>query len=146
LPYVLLAVVLVVVEAFFAVYTGNRYDMAVWFHTGRWMSTGSNIYLPANHLGYPPLWAFWCLAAYEIYTFFGSNIELWRLAIKLPLIAAQFAITYAVWKFAQSRFDFRTTRKLTLFTLTCSFFIYVSALWGHINIQALCSCSWHFMP
>jgi hypothetical protein len=28
-----LLVVLVVVEAFFAVYTGNRYDMAVWFHT-----------------------------------------------------------------------------------------------------------------
>ncbi len=118
-------------------YTGNQYDMKVWFNTGKWLNSGTNIYLPNDHLGYPPLWAFWCLVAYNVYGFFGGNMEAWRLAIKVPMILAQFAMTYAVWKFAQSRFDAQTAKKLAFYTLTCSFFIYISVLWGQINLLSV---------
>ncbi len=98
------------------------------------MNHGINIYLPDNHIGYPPLWALWCLIAYSIYGFFGNNVEVWRFAIKLPMILAQFVLAFVIWKFAQERFDPKIAEKIFLFTLTCSFFIYIGAMWGQINI------------
>ena len=115
-------------------WTGNQYDMNIWFQTGSWMNRGINIYVPDNHIGYPPLWALWCLVSYRVYGFFGSNMEIWRLTIKLPMILAQFALSFAIWKFAQKRFNPKTAEKIFLFTLTCSFFIFIGALWGQINI------------
>lgn len=131
---VLLAAALLLVEVFLAMYTSEQYDMNIWFQTGAWIRSGINIYVPADHLGYPPLWALWCAAAYNIYSLAGSSMELWRLTIKLPMILAQFALAFAVWKFAQTRFDAKTQWKIMLFTLTSSFFIFISVLWGQINI------------
>jgi hypothetical protein len=132
--FILLIVGLFLVEAFFALWTGEQYDMNIWFNTGAWMNHGINIYLPDNHIGYPPLWAFWCLVSYSIYGFFGNNIEIWRLTIKLPMILAQFALSFAIWKFAKKRFDPKTAQNILLFSLTSSFFIYIGAMWGQINI------------
>ena len=132
--FVLLIAALFTAEAFFAMWTGEQYDMNIWFQTGVWMNHGINIYVPDNHMGYPPLWALWCLVAYSVYGFFGSNMEIWRLTIKLPMIMAQFALAFAIWKFAQKRFDPKTAKKIFLFTLTCSFFIFIGTLWGQINI------------
>ena len=98
------------------------------------MNQGTNIYLPNNHLGYPPLWAFWCLIAYRVYGILGNNMELWRFTIKLPLILAQFALAFAIGKFAQNRFDKRTARKIFLLALTWIFFIYIGAMWGQLNM------------
>lgn len=123
-----------IIESFLAAYTGLPYDMQVWFNTGSWMSQGINIYLPNNHIGYPPLWAFWCLAAYRIYVIFGSNIAIWRFIIKLPLILSQLALAYALGKFAEPRFDQKTAQKIFFFALTWSFIIYIGALWGQINV------------
>jgi hypothetical protein len=48
------------------------------------------------------------------------------------------ALAFAIGKFAASRFDLKTARKIFLITLTWSFFIYIGALWGQINtISAL---------
>jgi hypothetical protein len=121
-------------EALLSMWTGMGYDMKVWFNTGVWMKQGINIYLPENHLGYPPVWAFWCLAANQIYTFFGNNMELWRFTIKLPMILAQFALAFAVGRFVQTRFNPQTARKVFLVTLTWIFFIYIGALWGQLNL------------
>jgi hypothetical protein len=77
-------------------WTALEYDMNIWFNTGSWMNQGINIYLPNDHLGYPPLWAFWCLLAYQVYSAVGNNIEVWRLFIKLPLILAQFILAFAI--------------------------------------------------
>ncbi len=121
-------------EAILSLWTGLKYDMQIWFKTGYWMSTATNIYLPNNHMGYPPLWAFWALVANRIYGVFGYNIEIWRFLIKLPLIIGQFILAFVVKRFAQTRFDEKTTNRIFLFTLTWSFFIYISALWGQINI------------
>ena len=98
------------------------------------MNQGINIYVPNNHLGYPPLWAFWCLIAYRVYGVLGNNMEVWRFIIKLPLILAQFALAFAIGKFAQNRFDKKTARNIFLIALTWIFFIYISALWGQLNM------------
>ncbi len=125
---------LFVAEAFFAVYTGAEYDMNVWLQTGEWMGKGINIYLPPDHIGYPPLWPFWCLVSYNTASLFGNNVQLWRLIIKLPLLVAQFLLAFCVWKFAKSRFSAKTAKTTALFILTSSFAIYVGALWGQINV------------
>jgi len=130
----LLIVGLLAAEVFLSLWTGEQYDMNIWFQTGAWMTHGINIYLPNNHIGYPPLWALWCLVSYSIYGFFGNNIEIWRFAIKLPMIVAQFTLAFVVYRFAQKWFNPKTAFKVFLFTLTCSFFVYIGVLWGQINI------------
>jgi len=107
--------------------------MKVWFQTGVWMNQGTNIYVPDHHIGYPPLWAFWCAVAYRVYSFLGNNIEIWRFIIKLPLILSHFALAFVVGKFAESRFNLRTARRIFWIILSWSFFIYVGAIWGQIN-------------
>jgi hypothetical protein len=131
---VILIAGLFLVEVFLAMYTAEQYDMNIWFQTGAWMKSGVNIYLPDNHLGYPPLWALWCLAAYNIHGLLGNSMELWRLMIKLPMIVAQFALAFAVWKFCKIRFDAKTAWKVMLFILTSSFFVFIGVMWGQINI------------
>jgi hypothetical protein len=121
-------------EALLSVWTGLLYDMNIWFQTGMWLNQGINIYVPNNHLGYPPLWAFWCLIAYRAYGVLGNNLEVWRFIIKLPLILAQFALAFAIGKFAQTRFDKKTARNIFLIALTWIFFIYIAAVWGQLNM------------
>ena len=63
--YIALFVGFFVLESVLTLWTGNAYDLNVWFNTGNWITHGINIYLPPDHLGYPPLWALWCGAAYN---------------------------------------------------------------------------------
>lgn len=121
-------------ESFLAIWTGLPYDMKIWFQTGLWMNQGINIYIPPNHLGYPPLWALWCAAAYKVYLFFGNNTQVWNFTIKLPLIISHILLTSFAGKFAAQRFDHKTGRRVFFYVLTGSFFIYIAALWGQINI------------
>ena len=132
--YAIAIAVLAAAEVFVAMFTESKYDMNVWLNTGYWMSHGINIYLPENHLGYPPLWALWCSAAYSIFGLAGNNVEIWRLTIKLPMILAQFVFAFVMWKFVCERFDPKTASKIFWFTLSCSFFIYIGVMWGQINI------------
>ena len=120
-------------EALLSLWTGQPYDMKVWFDTGVWMNQGINIYLPPNHLGYPPLWAFWCAFSFKAYIFLGNNMELWRFIIKLPLIASHLALAFVVGKYAESRFGLTTARGVFWIILGWSFFIYIGAIWGQIN-------------
>ena len=131
--YIVPLVGLFIIQSVLSFWTGQPYDMRVWFQTGVWMNQGINIYAPPNHIGYPPLWAFWCALAYNVYNFFGNNIELWRFTVKLPVIVAHFALAFVVGKFVENRFGLRTARKAFWIILGWSFFIYVGALWGQIN-------------
>ena len=135
--FILLFCGMLVFEIILSLWTGHPYDMDVWFNTGKWMNQGINIYEPAHHLGYPPLWALWCSVAYNFFTIIG-NMEIWRFIIKIPMILAHLGLTYAIAVFAEERFDQKTGLKLLLITLTWSFFIYIGAMWGQINtISAL---------
>ncbi len=97
------------------------------------MNQGVNIYLPDNHIGYLPLWPLWCSVSYQVFSWMGGNTEIWRLTIKLPLILAQFALAFAMWKFAERRFS-ESAGKIFWFGLTWIFFIYIGALWGQLNM------------
>ena len=97
------------------------------------MNQGINIYLPPNHLGYPPLWAFWCTFAYNVYAFLGGNMEIWRFVVKLPLILSHLALAFVVGNYAERRFGLKTARRVFWIILGWSFFIYVGAIWGQIN-------------
>jgi hypothetical protein len=131
--YILLFGGFFILESILAIWTGMQYDMDIWFNTGKWMQQGINIYMPLDHVGYPPLWPFWCNLAYRIYLFFGNNFEMWRFAVKLPLIFANLGLAFVLGAFASTRFDRKTTRRVFLFALTCSFFIFIGAMWGQIN-------------
>ena len=131
--YVFLFVGFFVLETVLSVWTGMQYDMNIWFNTGKWMEQGINIYAPADHVGYLPLWPFWCGAAYRIYMSSANNMEVWRFTIKLPLILANLALAFAMGEYALTRFDLKIARKVFLFTLTGSFFIFIGAMWGQIN-------------
>jgi hypothetical protein len=122
-----------VFEVILSLWTGMQYDLDVWFNTGKWMQQGINIYMPQNHVGYLPLWPFWCDLAYQVYLLLGSSLEVWRFTIKLPLIIAHLALAFAVGTFAASQFDRKTARRTFLFVLTWSFFIFIGAMWGQIN-------------
>jgi hypothetical protein len=132
--FALLVIALFLAEAILSLWTGLQYDMDIWFKTGLWMNQGVNIYVPNDHIGYPPLWVFWCLVSYRVFAIFGNNMELWRFTIKLPMILAQFALAFVMFRFAQNRFDKKTARKIFLFALTWIFFIYIGAIWGQINM------------
>ena len=132
--YIAICAGLFIFESILALYTGLPYDMNVWFKTGVWLNQGINIYLPADHLGYPPLWALWCGVAYKLYTVLAYNIEAWRLIIKLPMILAHFVLAYALGSFAATRFNIKTGQKVLVIALLWSFFIYIGALWGQINV------------
>jgi Gpi18-like mannosyltransferase len=121
------------VEAVLSLYTGLPYDMKVWFQTGIWMNQGTNIYLPNDHLGYPPLWALWCWVSYNVYSFFGNNLEIWRFVLKLPLIVAHLVLAYVVGKFAARNFGDTTGRRVFFTLLAWAFIIYIGAWWGQIN-------------
>ena len=120
-------------EALLSLWTGLPSDMNVWFKTGVWMNEGINIYAPPAHLGYPPLWALWCLVAYRFYSFFGNSLEIWRFVLKLPLIISHLALAYSVGKFAEKEFARKRALKIFYLVLTWSFFIFIGALWGQIN-------------
>ena len=132
--YIVIFLCFFLFEALLTFYTGLPYDMSVWFKTGTWLNQGINIYLPNDHLGYPPLWALWCGFAYKLYTYLAYNFEIWRFIIKLPMIISHLVLAYVVATFAAKRFDIKTGKKILLITLLWSFFIYVGALWGQINV------------
>jgi hypothetical protein len=123
-----------VLETFLSLWMGNPYDLDVWFKTGTWITHGVNIYLPLDHLGYPPLWALWCGAAYNLYLFLGANYTLWHFIIKLPIILAHLALAYVVARFAEKRFDRKKAAQIFFFILTWSFFFFVGPMWGQINV------------
>jgi len=101
--------------------------MQVWFKTGLWMQQGINIYVPNDHIGYPPLWALWCWVSYRLFLLSGNSMMLWRLAIKLPLILAHLALALIIGVFAANQFSQKVGRRVFFVTLVWSFIIYITA-------------------
>ncbi len=131
--YIFIFVFFFLIESLLSLWTGLPYDMDVWFNTGMWMSQGINIYEPLHHLGYPPLWSFWSSVAYNVYSFFGENIELWRFIIKLPIILAHLGLAHLMGIFISNRYGQKNGLKTVAVILGWPFFIYIGALWGQIN-------------
>jgi hypothetical protein len=136
----------------FAPFTGHPYDLNIWMETGQYIAQGRSPYEPAIHLGYPPLWGFWCGLSYLLSNaIWPGNKFVYILAIKIPVIAADLAIALMLIAFTRSlsrrdssfsgsRFcgDSGSGKSLaTSFTLN-PYVLVVGVVWGMMdNVAAL---------
>jgi hypothetical protein len=118
--------------------------------TGRYVAEGKSPYELQIHLGYPPLWGFWCDASYLLsHLLLPGNTFAYILIIKAPIIAADFLIAWALVAFrvpgtrqigsnsALSR-ELITRRSLATLFLLNPYVLIVGPIWGMMdNIAAL---------
>ena len=136
----------------FAPFTGHPYDLNIWMETGQYVAQGRSPYEPAIHLGYPPLWGFWCGLSYLLSNaIWPGNKFVYILAIKIPVIAADLAIAWMLValtrslsregsSFSESRFsgDSSPGRSLAAMFLLNPYVLTVGVIWGMMdNIAAL---------
>ena len=125
--------------------------MNIWMETGRYVAEGRSPYELEIHLGYPPLWGFWCGLSYVFSnSILPGNTFAYILAIKIPIIGADLAIAWILLACARS-FEIQATssnnrsfRDATLGRLLVAFFLLnpyvltVGVVWGMMdNLAAL---------
>src|SRR5262245_15170138 len=78
-----------------APFTEDPWDLAVWRETGLRVLGGVSPYAGGSlPFAYPPTWAAWCAVATAAT---GPSVpQAWRLALKLPLIAADVALAWVL--------------------------------------------------
>ncbi len=78
-----------------APFTGHPSDLSIWMAAGANVAHLLSPYEPRPHLGYPPLWAFWCGAAYALSnSIMPGNMFLYIFLIKIPIVMADLAIAW----------------------------------------------------
>ena len=134
-----------------APFTGHPYDMSIWMETGRYVAEGRSPYELQIHLGYPPLWGFWCGASYVLSNLIlPGNLFAYIFAIKLPIIAADLAHRVGDHHFRShsrnlqsksnnpSSKELAFRRSLAALFLLNPFVLTVGVVWGMMdNIAAL---------
>lgn len=132
--------------------TGHPYDLNIWMETGQYVAEGRSPYEPEIHLGYPPLWGFWCGLSYLLSnSILPGNEFVYILVIKIPIMAADLAIAWMLValkrssnregsSFSESHFlgDARSGRSLAALFLLNPYVLVVGVIWGMMdNIAAL---------
>jgi len=135
-----------------APFTGHPYDLNIWMETGQYVAGGMSPYEPEIHLGYPPLWGFWCGLSYLLSnSIWPGNKFVYILAIKIPIVAADLAIAWMLVAltrsssregslFSESHFfrDPSSGRSLAALFLLNPYVLVVGVIWGMMdNIAAL---------
>ena len=107
----LIVVLSVLIQLPLAVFLGHYYDQRSFLDTGYLVSAGLNPYKPnfitvfsSNPLmtgfnpviGYPPLWPLLLGAIYRLTYNITPNLYLYNFATKIPIIASNIALAYAV--------------------------------------------------
>ena len=115
--------------------TGHPWDMEVWRDVGyRVWVTQENVYRVGvegswawGYYAYPPGWLLWCAAAYPA----SANPRLFSLAIKLPLILADFLTALLIYRcvLEESGSEGAALEGLTLYFLN-PVVVVVGAVWG----------------
>ena len=123
--FLLPAIGSILFSTFLSLISGHKYDLNIWLKTGELLASRSDIYAPQDHIGYPPLWAFWCLISYYIHQALGHVI--WLFFIKLPLIMLIPLLGYELFKLTNSY-------EAYVITLCLSPIYLISSVWGQINI------------
>lgn len=130
-PYLALAAAAVALRIALAPFTEDPWDLPAWRLAGVRLCAGQSPYEPADALpfAYPPLWGAWCWAAAALAG--EGPVALWRLVLKLPLIAAEVGLAAMLWK--------RAGAGAGLAVLLSPLFFAVSALWGQFDaLPCLC--------
>jgi len=143
-----LVVLSIVLQLALALLLGHSYDTRVFMGTGYLVGSGQNPYLGQDlsavfhHLGfrtlttvgYPPPWPLALGLIYGVVHTATSNILVYNLAIKLPVIAANLGLAYLVGAVLKNLgADPAVTRKAWVFLLLNPLMLYVGAAWGQID-------------
>ncbi len=127
---------------------GHVYDQRISMATGYLVATGQNPYIPQDltgifhnpafqgmtSVGYPPPWPMLMGFIYLISYAVIPNLLLYNLAIKLPIIAANFGLAYLVRRVLEERTgDAALSRKAWTFLLFNPFLLYFTTAWGQFD-------------
>jgi Gpi18-like mannosyltransferase len=115
----------------FSPFTRDPWDMNTWLSVGSAIFSGKNPYaLSSNALVYPPFWGLFCAISYLPYSL-TSNLSVFYLAIKLPIIVADILISIIIRKFVQTKTQDPTkAQKAMIFYLFNPVTIIFSSMWG----------------
>ncbi len=150
-----MAVLSAAVQLLLAPFLGHAYDMPIFAATGYLAGTGFNPYVardlsgvfhsPAfarlTSIGYPPVWPLILGGIYRLSYALLPNLMLYRLAIKLPVIAANVALALTVGRLcAQCGVSEPGARSASLFILFNPLLLYATAAWGQFDtvVSLLC--------
>ncbi len=140
-----------------ALWFGHNYDMRIFMASGYLVGTGQNPYIAQDlsavfhdfffrgitSIGYPPPWPLVLGLIYRIVYSFTSNLLIYNLAIKIPVIAANICLAYLVASILKKLgAASAVSRKAWFFLLFNPFLLYFSSAWGQIDsMVALLSLS-----
>jgi len=120
-----------------APFTGHPYDMGIWMVSGKYVATGISPYLAHPHIGYPPLWALWCGAAYSISNYIATGNEfLYIFVIKIPIIVADMALAVLLLMVASKNANASGRddgRILAASFLLNPYVLFVGVIWGMMD-------------
>jgi hypothetical protein len=152
----------VAVQVPLAVFLGHYYDQRSFLDTGYLVSSGLNPYMPHNItvfsnpdliginpvIGYPPIWPLLLGVIYRLTYNLTPNIWLYNFATKIPIIAANIALAYAVKKLLEiNNVSTSRTRAAWLFLLFNPFVLLTTVAWGEFDtlVALLCVASLYFL-
>ena len=128
---------------------GHAYDARVFLGTGYLVASGRGPYSPLDlaavfrhvgfsqltTIGYPPPWPLLTGLAYRLTYAVVPNLELYDLALKLPVIAATIGLAYLVAAaLRRAGASPATCRRAWVFLLFNPLILFTSAAWGQIDV------------
>jgi len=119
-----------------APFTGHPYDLGIWMASGRYVAAGTSPYLAHPHIGYPPLWALWCGAAYLVSNSISpGNQFLYISVIKIPIITADVVLAIMILKASRnsSLNSKNSGRFLVTSFLLNPYVLMVGVVWGMMD-------------
>jgi len=130
------------------IFFGHSYDMRIYMATGYLVGSGQNPYIAQDltalfhngsfqgmtSVGYPPPWPLALGALYRIVYPLISNLMVYNLVIKIPVIAANICLAYLVADILKNlSVEATTIRRAWIFMLLCPFVLYFGSAWGQFD-------------
>jgi hypothetical protein len=129
----------------FAPFTGHPFDFELWIRLGYYVSKGHDPYVvtaPVPNLsfpgaqfmtwiGYPPTWAFFQAAFYDIYSALHVNDRfVYYFIIKQPMIIGDLVCAFLIFKILSNYVGEHQAFRALAFWLLCPLTIIFSSVWG----------------
>jgi hypothetical protein len=136
------------IQSIIGILFGHVYDQRIYLATGYLVGTGQNPYLPQNltaifhnslfqgmtSIGYPPPWPLVLGLIYRCTYYLYTNLLVYNLAIKIPIIAANICLAYLVAAILKDlRVAPENVRRAWLFMLFNPFLLYTTSAWGQFD-------------
>ena len=148
LPVYVPVILSLALQLLLGLFLGHAYDQRIYMATGYLVGTGQNPYIPQDlqsvfqnstfqgmtSVGYPPPWPLVTGLIYLLSYRIFPNLLIYNLALKLPIIAANFALAFLV-KAILDRLGAApgASRRAWLFMLFNPFILIVTTGWGQFD-------------